>query len=140
MARIKLVYLGGNGFYWRIARVPELPHIIELRRAEGGEVARRGAAGEDLRRGRVRVRILAGSGSCFERSTEVAMRSRVKALVPLDGYDAPGAQGQQRARQSAGARAYLDNRGVFERARGARDARGEVEVEQKILPERFARR
>ncbi len=29
-------YLGGNGFYWRVARVPELPHIIELRRAEGG--------------------------------------------------------------------------------------------------------
>ena len=32
----KLSYLGGNGFYWRIARVPELPHIIELRRGEGG--------------------------------------------------------------------------------------------------------
>ena len=32
----KLLYLGGNGFYWRVARVPELPHIIELRRAEGG--------------------------------------------------------------------------------------------------------
>ncbi len=32
----KLAYLGGNGFYWRIARRPDLPHIIELRRAEGG--------------------------------------------------------------------------------------------------------
>ncbi len=32
----RLCYLGGNGFYWRVARVPELPHIIELRRAEGG--------------------------------------------------------------------------------------------------------
>ena len=32
----RLAYLGGNGFYWRIARTPSLPGIIELRRAEGG--------------------------------------------------------------------------------------------------------
>ena len=32
----KLVYLGGNGFYWRIARDKAMPHVIELRRAEGG--------------------------------------------------------------------------------------------------------
>jgi N,N-dimethylformamidase len=32
----RLCYLGGNGFYWRIARDPEHPHMIELRRAEGG--------------------------------------------------------------------------------------------------------
>lgn len=32
----RLVYLGGNGFYWRIARVPTLPGVIEVRRAEGG--------------------------------------------------------------------------------------------------------
>ena len=32
----RLVYLGGNGFYWRIARRPDMPHIIEIRRAEGG--------------------------------------------------------------------------------------------------------
>jgi N,N-dimethylformamidase len=31
-----LAYLGGNGFYWRIARNPALPHILEVRRAEGG--------------------------------------------------------------------------------------------------------
>lgn len=31
-----LVYLGGNGFYWRIARSPTLPGTLELRRAEGG--------------------------------------------------------------------------------------------------------
>ena len=30
------MYLGGNGFYWRIAFDPELPHVIEVRRAEGG--------------------------------------------------------------------------------------------------------
>jgi N,N-dimethylformamidase len=32
----RLCYLGGNGFYWRIARDPLHPHMIELRRAEGG--------------------------------------------------------------------------------------------------------
>lgn len=32
----RLVYLGGNGFYWRIARHPDLPGVIEIRRAEGG--------------------------------------------------------------------------------------------------------
>jgi N,N-dimethylformamidase len=32
----RLAYLGGDGFYWRVARTRELPHIIELRRAEGG--------------------------------------------------------------------------------------------------------
>src|SRR5260370_39970994 len=37
----KLAYLGGNGFYWRIARTPELPGMIELRRARGG-LRRRG--------------------------------------------------------------------------------------------------
>ncbi len=32
----KFCYLGGNGFYWRIARSHARPHLIELRRAEGG--------------------------------------------------------------------------------------------------------
>jgi N,N-dimethylformamidase len=32
----RLCYLGGNGFYWRIARDKAVPHLIELRRAEGG--------------------------------------------------------------------------------------------------------
>lgn len=32
----RLMYLGGNGFYWRIAYHPELPGVIELRRAEDG--------------------------------------------------------------------------------------------------------
>ncbi len=32
----RLCYLGGNGFYWRIARDKQRPHLIELRRAEGG--------------------------------------------------------------------------------------------------------
>lgn len=32
----RLAYLGGNGFYWRIARDKKTPHLFELRRAEGG--------------------------------------------------------------------------------------------------------
>ncbi len=32
----RLMYMGGNGFYWRIAHDPERRGIIEVRRAEGG--------------------------------------------------------------------------------------------------------
>ena len=32
----RLMYLGGNGFYWKIAPHQTLPGVIELRRAEGG--------------------------------------------------------------------------------------------------------
>ena len=42
----RLVYLGGNGFYWRIARRPEQPSVLEIRRAEGGIRAWSADAGE----------------------------------------------------------------------------------------------
>ena len=32
----RLMYLGGNGFYWRISFDPENPALIECRRSEGG--------------------------------------------------------------------------------------------------------
>ena len=32
----RLMYLGGNGFYWRTSPHSELPGVIEVRRAEGG--------------------------------------------------------------------------------------------------------
>jgi N,N-dimethylformamidase len=32
----RFVYLGGNGFYWRTSYHPELPGVIEMRRAEDG--------------------------------------------------------------------------------------------------------
>ncbi len=32
----RLVYLGGNGFYWRVSTHPDHPETIELRRAEDG--------------------------------------------------------------------------------------------------------
>ncbi len=31
-----LMYLGGNGFYWRVAVNKELPGLVEIRRGEGG--------------------------------------------------------------------------------------------------------
>jgi len=32
----RLAYLGGNGFYWKVARRSDRPHVLEVRRAEGG--------------------------------------------------------------------------------------------------------
>jgi len=32
----RLLYLGGNGFYWRVSTLPEAPHVMEVRRAESG--------------------------------------------------------------------------------------------------------
>ncbi len=32
----RLMYMGANGWYWRIAFHPEVPGVIEVRRAEGG--------------------------------------------------------------------------------------------------------
>ncbi len=32
----RLIYAGGNGFYWRVATRPDLPGLIEMRRAEDG--------------------------------------------------------------------------------------------------------
>lgn len=32
----RMMYMGGNGFYWRIAHHPERRGVIEVRRAEGG--------------------------------------------------------------------------------------------------------
>lgn len=40
------MYLGGNGFYWRIAWHPALPHAIEIRRGMSGLRTWEGEAGE----------------------------------------------------------------------------------------------
>ncbi len=42
----RLMYLGGNGFYWKVARHKELPSVIEIRRGEGGIRAWAAEAGE----------------------------------------------------------------------------------------------
>ncbi|PTB24591.1 hypothetical protein C9I56_33050 [Paraburkholderia caribensis] len=31
-----LIYMGANGFYWKVARPFDQPHMLEIRRAEGG--------------------------------------------------------------------------------------------------------
>jgi N,N-dimethylformamidase len=42
----RLAYLGGNGFYWRIANSAVVPDVVEVRRAEGGIRAWAAEAGE----------------------------------------------------------------------------------------------
>jgi N,N-dimethylformamidase len=42
----RLCYLGGNGFYWKIALSKEQPGLLEIRRAEGGIRAWAAEAGE----------------------------------------------------------------------------------------------
>lgn len=42
----RLCYLGGNGFYWRIATREAVPDVLEVRRAEGGIRAWDAAPGE----------------------------------------------------------------------------------------------
>lgn len=42
----RLMYLGGNGFYWKVARHKEIPAAIEIRRGEGGIRAWAAEAGE----------------------------------------------------------------------------------------------
>ena len=43
----RLMYLGGNGFYWVTSVDPERPHVIEVRRGRRGTGTWRGAPGED---------------------------------------------------------------------------------------------
>ncbi len=42
----RLMYMGGNGFYWRIAHDPDNPGVIEVRRAEDGTRAWMAEPGE----------------------------------------------------------------------------------------------
>ncbi len=71
---------------------------------------------------------------------EICFKRRQRALVALHRDDVPRPQRQQRPRQSAGTGTDLDNGGVFQRSRRARDPRGEIEVQQEILAKRFAGR
>ena len=43
----RYIYVGGNGFYWRIARSTELPDLLELRRAAPGTRRNHPLPGED---------------------------------------------------------------------------------------------
>ena len=42
----RLMYLGGNGFYWITSYHPQKPHLVEVRKAEGGSGAWEAQPGE----------------------------------------------------------------------------------------------
>jgi N,N-dimethylformamidase len=42
----RLMYLGGNGFYWIVSYHPEKPHVMEVRRSESGSRPHQAPAGE----------------------------------------------------------------------------------------------
>jgi N,N-dimethylformamidase len=42
----RLMYLGGNGFYWVTSYHPDKPYLVEVRKAEGGSHAWQARAGE----------------------------------------------------------------------------------------------
>jgi hypothetical protein len=68
------------------------------------------------------------------------LQSGNRALVMLDRDHARGAEREQRAGQPARAGADLDDGGILERGGGARNPCRQIEIEQKILAERFAGR
>lgn len=44
----RLMYLGGNGFYWRVSYHPEKPHLMEVRRSENGSRPHQAWPGEQF--------------------------------------------------------------------------------------------
>ena len=104
----RFIYLGGNGFYWRTSYHPELPGVIEMRRAEDGIRSWQAEGGEYYhsftgelggmwrRMGRA-PQSVAGTGmtaqgfdvsTFYERARRVlthAWRSSSQALVPPSG-------------------------------------------------------
>jgi hypothetical protein len=71
--------------------------------------------------------------------SQLAQR-REAASIALDRDDMARPGGEQRPRQSAGAGPDLDDARFVERPGGPGDAPGQVEIEEEILPEGFARR
>ena len=106
-----------------------------------------GQVGDDFRLGaaeqRPRIESLRVGVDDIQPS-RITSRNRLKrgqrACVVFDGDDTPRAQRQQRPRQPAGARPDLDNGRILKRTCGARDPRGQVEVQQEVLAQRFAGR
>src|SRR5512143_486436 len=64
-------------------------------------------------------------------------KRRKRPIVTLDRDQMPCARGKERARQSARTGADLDDIDILQWTRRAGDARGEIEIEQKVLSERF---
>src|SRR5262249_33873660 len=102
-----------------------------------------GQVGHDPRRRapEMRARVERDRIACLDvELTRITRRElterRERALVALDRDDMRLLL-KKRAGEPAGAGADLDHGHAGERTRGARDAAGEVEIEQKILAERF---
>ncbi len=114
---------------------------VEQRRADVvgqvGDDARRRAGGQrrhvDLQRVALDHLEPAGIGG-----GDLGQR-RQAARVALDGDDPARTAGEQGAREAAGARADFHDRRTLQRARGAGDAAGQVEVEQEVLAEGLLR-
>lgn len=104
--RGRLMYLGGNGFYWRIAVTQALPGMLELRRAEGGIRAwaaepgeyyhqTDGAYGGLWRRNRRPPQMLAGVGFSGQGLFEgTHYRLLPAAREPAHGWIFDGVQGE----------------------------------------------
>jgi N,N-dimethylformamidase len=103
----RFMYLGGNGFYWRIAFNPELPGIIETRRAEGGSRAWEPPTGEYYhaftgeyggmwrRQGERAPNNLVGVGFAAQGFDKSAPYHRTKAsYAPRVGFIFEGIQGE----------------------------------------------
>ena len=60
-------------------------------------------------------------------------------FVAFDTYDTACAERKQRARKPTWTRSDLHHRDIFKRFSRSRYARGQIEVEEEILAERFFR-
>jgi N,N-dimethylformamidase len=101
----RLMYLGGNGFYWRIAVTQTLPGMMELRRSEGGIRAwaaepgeywhqTDGAYGGLWRRSRRPPQMLAGVGFSGQGKFEgTHYRLRPEARDPQHAWIFDGVEG-----------------------------------------------
>ncbi len=103
----RLIYMGGNGFYWRVSYHQTAPGVIEIRRAEGGSRAWAPKSGEYYtgftceysglwrRQGRTGPNVMAGVGfssegfdiSSYYRRNPDSFNSRVAFIFEGVGKD-----------------------------------------------------
>jgi N,N-dimethylformamidase len=76
----RMMYLGGNGFYWRVATDPALPGVIEVRRGEAGTRCFELPAGE-------RYHSFTGENGGLWRSQGRAPQSLVGVGFVTEGFD-----------------------------------------------------
>ncbi|MDY0882812.1 N,N-dimethylformamidase beta subunit family domain-containing protein [Dongia soli] len=76
----RLMYLGGNGFYWRVATHPDWPDAIEVRRGEAGTRCHEMPAGE-------RYHSFTGEFGGLWRSQGLAPQQLVGVGYVAEGFD-----------------------------------------------------